>query len=356
MAGCPNRCRHCWLGNPPNRRVTEDTLRWVVKQFREWVRPGETEPFARPLVVQTWTREPDFAPNYRELWELEKELSDDGAAVRFDLLSIWRLARDEGYAGWARDVGTEVCQISFFGLEENTDHFTRRPGSFRDSLLATERLLEAGIRPRWQLFLTERVIPELEEFVALIHSMDLERRVRELGHEFEVFVHPVAPDGEAFRIEHLRPTVDVLSSIPGYLAEKTRHHCDTSTLEECLGKAESDWMDELLGEHDPLATYPDTLAFLVTPELDVFSNLGEPMPWWRLGSLRVEGVDRILSCFEKDEAPGLYGNFHVPVSQLARTYGRVDSRYIYTRGDLILRWLRMWGEDSWRGQGTSALP
>ena len=350
MAGCPNRCRHCWLGHSPNRRVPEDTFRWVVKQFRNWIRPGENKPFAKPLTVMTWYREPDYAPTYRELWDLEKELSDPGAAVRFELLSIWRLARDKSYAQWARDIGTEICQISFFGLEQSTDTFTRRRGSFQDNLLATERLLEVGIRPRWQLFLTQRLIPELEDFVALIRSMELEERVRALRYEFDVFVHPIAPDGEAFNIEHLRPTVDVFASIPDYLAEKTINYMGASTLEECFGKAEKDWIPELSEEDESFATCPPTLAFMVTPELDVYSNLGEPMPWWKLGNLEREGVDRIMHCFENDEAPGLHANFHVPVSQLAHRYGRKDSQYIYTRDDLILRWLRMWGEEHWKSR------
>jgi len=168
LAGCPNRCRHCWLGNPPNRRVSRETFRDVVQQFRAWVRPGESQPFTTALGVFTWYREPDFAPDYRALWALEQELSDRGEARRFELLSIWRLAHDEDYARWAREIGAEACQISFFGLEENTDYFMRRSGAFKDALVATERLLAAGIRPRWQLFLTERAIPELEEFVELI--------------------------------------------------------------------------------------------------------------------------------------------------------------------------------------------
>ena len=345
MAGCPNRCRHCWLGHPPNRRVPEESLRWVVRQFRDWDPLGRNKQFAKPLTVMTWYREPDFAPNYRELWELEKELSDKGAAKRFELLSIWRLARDKSYAQWARDIGTEVCQISFFGLEETNDYFTRRRGSFKDSLLATERLLEVGIRPRWQLFLTKRLILEFDAFVGLIKALELEKRLKALGHEFEFFLHPVAPDGEAFNIEHLRPTVDDLASIPSYLVEKTKHYQAASTLEECVGKAEKDWIEELSEEAEPFATFPPTLAFMVTPQLDVFSNLGEPMPWWKLGNLRMDGVESIMHCFENDQAPGLYVNFHIPVSQLAHTYGRIDSQYIYTRDDLILRWLRMWGEE-----------
>lgn len=73
MAGCPNRCRHCWLGNMPNERV-----------------------------------------------------------------------------------------------EENTDYFTRRRGAFRDNLIGTGRLLEEGISPRWQFFLTKKAVPELMEFVILM--------------------------------------------------------------------------------------------------------------------------------------------------------------------------------------------
>lgn len=356
MAGCPNRCRHCWLGHPPNRRVSEDIFRWVVKQFREWIQPGQKRPFAKPLTAMTWYREPDYAPNYQELWELEKELSDQGAAKRFELLSIWRLARDIGYAKWARDIGTEICQISFFGLEESTDYFTGRRGSFKDSLLATERLLAVGIRPRWQLFLTQALMPELEAFVELIKAMELEKRVRELGHEFEVFLHPIAPDGEAFNIEHLRPTVDALSVVPGYLAEKTKDYWEASALEECLGKAEKDWIAELSKEDQPFATFPPTLAFMVTPELDVFSNLGEPMPWWKLGNLETDGIDKIIHAYENDAVPGLHVNFHIPVSQLAQTYGRKESQYLYPQDDLILRWLRMWGEDHWQGGESTLAP
>jgi hypothetical protein len=348
MAGCPNRCRHCWLGVPPNRRVSEDTLRQVVQQFREWVRPGESRPFAEEIGVYTWYREPDYAPDYRDLWELEKELSDKGQARRFELLSIWRLARDESYAPWARDIGTEACQISFFGLERNTDFFCRRRGAFRDSLLATERLIEAGIRPRWQLFLTKRVIPELDAFVQLIHSLELDRRVRQLGHEFQVFVHGISPDGEAFHIEHLRPVTDILSALPGYLAEKTLQHRAKPTLTACLGKAERDWLPELLEESRPLASDPDTLGFMVTPDLDVFSNLAEPMPWWKLGNLASDRVEGIMRCFERDENPGLHASYHVPISELAKAFGRGESELLYDRDDLITRWLRLWGEARWQ--------
>jgi hypothetical protein len=345
MAGCPNRCRHCWLGHTPNRRVPEETLREVVRAFRRWTRPAQDRLFFERISVATWYREPDFSPHYRRLWELEQELSDEGAAVRFELLSIWRLAHDATYAGWARQIGTQACQISLFGLQENTDWFCQRRGAFRDCLLATERTIEAGIRPRWQVFLTKRLVPELDALVALVDELDLERRVRALGHDFELFLHGASPDGAAYEIEDLRPTVDVLDAIPDYLAEKTCAYQKKEGLADCLGRAEADWLPELLRWDAPMAEMPPTLVFMVTPELDVYCNLGEPTPGWRLGNLRADGLDALLARFERDETPGLQAMFHVPVSELAAAYGRPDSRLLYEREDLIVRWIKQWTLD-----------
>jgi len=348
VAGCPNRCRHCYVGQPSKGRASEETLRSVVKQFRQWVRPGQDAPFVERLTVATWYREPDFADNYRDLWELEKELSDPGAARRFELLSTWRLAREEDYARWAKGIGTEVCQISFFGLEETTDWFTRRRGSFRDNLTSTERLLAAGIRPRWQLFLTERILPDLPGLLALVEKMSLEDRVRELGHEFHIFIHTPSPSGEGFHIEHLRPTVDALQAIPPYLAEKTLRHLGVSSLTEWIGEAEGDLVTQLLKVSTPVGFYPAIIAFFVTPELDVYPNSGEVAPSWRLGSLAGDGLDTIMMRFERDEVPGLYANFRVPISELAERYGRPQSRLLHSRSTLLDRWTRMYAEEMHR--------
>lgn len=358
MAGCPNRCRHCWLGCPPNKRVSEETFRWVIQQFREWVYPGEEKPFADPLKAMTWYREPDFASNYRELYELEKELNN-GRAICFELLSIWRLARDEGYAKWARDVGipeddeeegTRSCQITFFGMEKTTDYFTRRTGSFRDNLIATERLLEVGIKPRWQLFLTEPIISELDDLLALADSMNLEKRVSDIDGEFDVFIHAPSPDGEAWNIEHLRPDADVLGQIPKYLVDKTKAHFDASSIEEALGYAEADLLPKLLDDSKPYASKPEHLYFMITSDLDVFSNIAEPMPWWRLGNLKTEGINSIMKRFESDETPGMQAHFHIPVSTLADMYGQKDSRKIYNIDDLKIRLVRQWAQEQWQNR------
>ena len=76
----------------------------------------------------------------------------------------------------------------------------------------------------------------------------------------------------------------------------------------------------------------------------------DPAARWRLGNLKTDGVDRVLQRFQYNEVPGLHVNFQVPVSQLARMYGRNNSHLMYSRGDLIFWWMHKWGEEQWHKQ------
>ena len=55
-----------------------------------------------------------------------------------------------------------------------------------------------------------------------------------------------------------------------------------------------------------------------------------------------------MRCFERDENPGLHASYHVPISELAKAFGRGESELLYDRDDLITRWLRLWGEARWQ--------
>src|SRR5690554_6678343 len=84
MAGCPNRCRHCWLGVTPNGNLADDDLAMVAAAFRPWV---------QTLEIVDWYREPDYQDQYRERWRLTSDLSDI-KTPHFELMSFWRAARD----------------------------------------------------------------------------------------------------------------------------------------------------------------------------------------------------------------------------------------------------------------------
>ncbi|MDY7011687.1 MAG: radical SAM protein [Planctomycetota bacterium] len=334
MFGCPNRCRHCFYGAMPNKGISEAEVRRIAGLFRDFRRDGEDTPLFEKVWISPHIREPDFSDHYRRLHELAADLSD-GKPWRYELLSIWRLARDESYAEWARSVGPDTCQITFFGEEETTDWFCCRKGAFRDNLLATEHLLAVGMKPRWQLFANTRGIPEFESLLRRVDRMRLIERVEALGGEFDIFVHTWGVWGDALNIEHLRPTIQDVHKIPRELLESSRKHFGKETL----------WHteDELCGQilaREPWFGYAIEPAqmpwFIITSGFDVFYNAFGYDPWFCLGNIKREPLDVVLARFENNDTPGLRTVYTVPPQELVRKYGQFDRQRVYgSTNDLL---------------------
>ena len=126
MRGCPNRCRHCWIGHAPNARLPKEALIALAEAFR---------PFAKRLTVYDWYREPDYGDDYREMWELCGRLSD-ARPEHFELVSFWRLARDPDYGTWLASLGVRRAQLTLFGGRARTDQYTGRANAFAEILQA----------------------------------------------------------------------------------------------------------------------------------------------------------------------------------------------------------------------------
>ncbi|MFA6730433.1 MAG: radical SAM protein [Eubacteriales bacterium] len=345
MAGCPNRCRHCWLGSHKNGNMTVDDFRSIAGEFKNW--RDENGQGIKELGFFSWWREPDYRDDYRELWKLEQELSSPGSAQRFELLSTWRLARDESYAKWATTLPPKACQITFFGMKENTDWFMRRKGAFHDQLLATERCLEAGIAPRWQLFLSKRCMSELDEFIRLIYTLNLHKRCKEIGQKFEFFIGGISPEGNGYEVEDIRITESDLPLIPESLISISR---DGRAL---LGQPESELYNELINDNSPPNMTANMNSISVNADFDVFPNVAEPTEWWRLGNLKIDGADKIIKAYLGKTTPGAAANRTVKLSELAEKYGNPRSKKLYSKDDLISRFMRQWGEDYMRGKNLN---
>jgi len=349
MAGCPNSCRHCWLGKQKNGNMSICEFRNIAAQFKNW-RDVNGKAIGQ-LSFSTWHREPDFRDDYRELWELQKELSSPGMLKRFELLSIWRLARDEGYAKWAADAfsthaenGKPVCQISFFGMEEMTDWGVNRKGAFKDSILATNRLLEAGIAPRWQLFATKRGLGDFDAFTRLIYELDLIKRCEAIGQKFDVFVNCFSPEGNGFYIDHESLEEGDLSKIPQGLVDICRDSVGN------FGKPEYALLEEMTNDNSPPNLSANMYYISINADYDAFPNIAENTPWWCLGNLKRDGVDSIIKAYRDETTPGMKINREMPVSELARKYGVKDSKKLYDKSDLVCRFMHQWGVDYMEGK------
>ena len=326
MLGCPNRCRHCFMGWRPNPSLTEADLRFAAEAFR---------PFARTISVSDWNREPDFGDDYQEKWELCRRLSTK-PPEHYELASVWRLARDKEYAPWLKSLGLRYVQLTLFGGEALTDFFTGRAGAYQDILKAIDALLENGIAPRIQAFANKQTLPELPKVVELIDSLELEKRCEKIGIPFACFVHQGSCDGEAEKLYPIWVESGDLARIPEKLAGYTLRHFGASSLEEVFGREERALCRELLEDGKPLSLGQEPSPVLyVDGAWEVYPNFGVPAKSWRLGNLRTDGAGEILRRLRADESPAQHVCATVPVRELARAWGDPDSRRLFGRGDYI---------------------
>jgi hypothetical protein len=233
----------------------------------------------------------------------------------------------------------KVCQITFFGMEKNTDWGTRRKGAFRDNLLAVERLLDSGIAPRWQLFITNRCLNELNEFTRMIYDLELHKRCESVGQKFEVFIGGISPEGNGYELEDVRINADGAARIPRGLTDICREDA------ELLGQPEYTLLDSLLYDDSPPNVSANIPSVSVNANFDVYPNIAEPTEWWCLGNLKTDGADAIIKAYRNKTTPGMRINQKMPISELARRYGNKYSSKLYRKDDLICRWLHQWGVD-----------
>lgn len=57
MAGCPNRCKHCWIGVTKNGRLEIHNMVSIAERFKK---------YTKELEVFSWYREPDYRDDYKD--------------------------------------------------------------------------------------------------------------------------------------------------------------------------------------------------------------------------------------------------------------------------------------------------
>lgn len=326
MFGCPNRCKHCWIGHSPNGHLSTDDLRFVADQFR---------PFTNCLEVYDWYREPDYKENYRELWKLRNTLSNIHTA-HFELVSVWRIVRDKEYVKWLSSLGLQTAQLTIFGGQEKTDFYTGRKNAYAEILEAIEILLQNEISPRLQVFINQDNLNELPMVSNLITQLDLENRCKAFGGKFACFLHQGSCDGENEKLYDIRITPDDLQQIPPTLMEYTYKYFCPKNIVEIFGETEQSLYNQFLQEHSTASYVNETPVFYIDPSFNVYPNLTAPAPSWLLGNLKTDGIQTVLENYTESKSLAQHTRLTIPLCQIVQAEGNDKSLKLFTKNDYII--------------------
>lgn len=325
MYGCPNRCRHCWLGADPSGNMAVSEIEFTAKQLK---------PFTDCLQIYSWYREPDYRDNYQELYDLCNRLSDK-PIEHFELASFWRLVRDSEYVKWLSSLGLKKIQLTIFGGEETTDFYIGRKGAYKEMLEAVDILIENKISPRIQTFINKRNIGELQHVEDLIKGLDLENRCRSFGGELTFFLHQGSCDGENEKLYDVRVTPDDLEKIPASLEAYTLRHFGMENIMDVFGRTEQSLYEELIEDHSTASYVSDNPVFFIDKDFNVYPNITTPAPQWCLGNLKKHGVHKILENYRESNSPAQHARLTVPLCDIVKTQGDQASMRLFDKNDYV---------------------
>ncbi|MBO4872334.1 MAG: radical SAM protein [Lachnospiraceae bacterium] len=309
LYGCPNRCRHCWLGHMPNRVMEPDADRFIVDFF---------DPYFEQIAFYSWLREPDFCEDYAARWERDLAVSKNARPERFELASFWRIVRDEKYIPFLKSVGVEKVQLTFFGLEETQDRYVGRKGAFAEVLKATELLIRGGIIPRWQCFLNEENIEEIVEVYRLYREI-----WRPRCPQMEFFVHEGSCDGENRKLYPIRIRKDHIPEelIPVYL-----DYNELLTERECCKMLRDD-------PSAPVFPVGGEITLNISNEYDVYYNYTEMSRPWVIGNLKKDEAGELVRRIVSGDTPALRRLKKVSWQALAERFGDASSERVFDPDD-----------------------
>lgn len=311
--GCPNRCRHCWIGHMQNKRIDKEQIKGAVDKFKD---------FSHKIEVYSWLREPDYSDDYKELWEFDNEVSINAKPNRFELMSFYRLVRDNDYVNWLKQFDIKKYQLTIFGSKETTDYYVGRKGAYEEIIKATNILLANGFVPRWQMFIYKDNIHEIKHVLSLIDELNLKERTLKNGDEFEFFIHTGSCDGE---------------NRNNY--EKWIESTDTDKIPKVYyknnGIEERVIYEELINSNDTEKLAVNDPVFYVDADLNVYQNISEMKEQWKLGNLQEDSIDTIVDRYINNDSPAQRLRRETTLGELVKKYGNKESIRLFSKDDYV---------------------
>ncbi len=337
MYGCPNRCRHCWVGHSPNGHMAVGDLEMIAAKFK---------PYAYEFEIFDWYREPDFNDNYKELWELRKQLSDK-ITPHYELISVWRIVRDNNYVKWLVSLCMTKAQLTLFGGEATTDYYMGRKGAYWEILQAIDILIENKISPRIQVFVNKNNIDELPLIEKLMLENRLSERCIDFGGEFACFVHQGSCDGENAKLYDVRITQDDLKNIPPLLSEYTLKYFHTNNLNDIFGQTEQNLYNKYIKDTSTRSYVEDDPVFFIDSAYNVYPNITTPAPYWCLGNLKESSPEEIIQNYLNERSVAQTVRRKIPLNEIVKQCGNPNSMRLFGEKDYITFLLNQYCEQGY---------
>ena len=301
MGGCSKRCKHCWIGNSKHSLKSIDELHMIYECL---------SPFTNSLSISSWYKEPDITNDYKELYEVEKKLSDYINIERFSHINITRLNKDEKYISFIKKIGIKQVTLDILGTKVNHDFFTGKAGNYIETLKATDILLENKIKVNWKIILNKQNINDLNKIIL---------KAKELEIEYSITLEK--PIGSNFKNISYRLTKNDVKKIPN---------------NEMLGNSEKELYNKLVNSKKHITIDKNNLVLYIDYKNDIYTNIASLNPIYKLGNIKKESIKAILEKVMNEETNIQMILNKYTIGEMIKKVGNENGNWLFSEEDYIL--------------------
>ncbi len=328
VAGCVNRCRHCYARQSPPASDLVDIgdIRHVDEQVTATGMEADIGYLSSPLAHSHW----------REILRLSQRRHGQVQApingIRWREDQDWRAAVSD-----MRASGLWGVQLSLYGIGPTHDKFAGSQGDFERAVTTARRFMECGVT-LWciQVFAHHGNASELDDVLGFARDLQAENRLATKALA-EPLVNLLLPSyaGRWADVDDLILTPKDLASVPA----DVRAALAAKDL-----RTESDWMVAVdAGEVSPAdwaaerASRQERVSLLIDPSLEVRRRRDSSEV---LGSLQRAGLAGMVEKCLRRPDPELERFAALGDAEVVRRYAEEGGKRLYERVHVFSKWFR----------------
>ena len=260
MGGCIKKCPMCHHFTSSKSNMLLDDLHLIYELFSS---------FAKTITISSWYKEIDVLTNYKELYSVEKKISDSIYDTRYNKINYYRLINDKKYLSFIKDLNLSSVTIDIYGNHHTHNRYVGVNKDFENIIESIKIIKELNIEININFIVNKLNINEVKKTYDLFKSYSVNFSIKQN-----------IPSNMAYKKIYNRLTKQDLSKL--------------NFINHSLGKTESDIYNELLKDNNHLTYDILNPVFIIDNKKNIYHKLSNLDSTYYLGNLKVESIKQII--------------------------------------------------------------
>ena len=302
MGGCNKKCPLCHNFISSKSIMLLDDLHLIYELFSS---------FSKSITISSYYKQIDILPNYKELYSIEKKLSDVVNQKRYHTINYNRYVSDSKYETFINKLNIDEVEFNIYGNKNTHNRYVGVNKNFENFYEKTIKLIEKDIKVNVNYIVNKQNIDELKKTFDLFKKDKICFSIKQN-----------IPTNLGYKKIFTRLTKQDLSKI--------------SFLNINIGKTEQEIYSELIKDNSFINIDKINPTFIIDGKKNVYHKLINLESNYYLGNLKIDSIKNIIEKYLSMNTKLLNIINKYSISELCKLIGNPNGNWIFTKEEYII--------------------